>query len=181
MPRPRPSSDARRRPERRAGIVVSAALALAASGCGYRLAAAGGLERAVAGRPVTVEVFENRTVEADAGFIAARAAGRAIAPRLGTPAAGAPLRLGGTVQTLSSLPVAYDGAGAVSLWRVQARLGLVLREADGAVVASSVVEGAVDTPAGADAESTEVSRRLALARLLEQLVDEGLDRLAPAP
>jgi hypothetical protein len=159
------------------GVVLAA---FAVGGCGYRLATGSGLERAAAGRAVEVEVFANRSAEADAGFIAARAAQRAVAPRLGSSGAdGPPLRLAGTIQSASFGPVAYDGAGAVSLWRAQVRVGLVLRDPVGTSVAEASAEGAADYPSGSDPESTEVSRRLAFHRLLERLVDAGLDRLAP--
>ncbi len=162
-----------------AGVVASG-LVLFLPGCGYTLGAGGGLAQVAPGRAVRTGPFDNLSFEADAALQAQRAVARELAVR-GAGAGEGDAVLAGRVDEVRFVPVGIVGTQDVRMWRVEARLSLTLREGtpDGARLASAVVAGGEDYRGYAGVEATEVSRRLALARLLERLAAEGLDRLAP--
>jgi len=131
---------------------------------------------------------QNETSEPDAGLLAAREAERALARCGAARGAGGPLEISGAVERLSFVPSAA-GPQRVAVWHAEARLRLTLSDpgAAGRVLARAVVSGTEDfLPGAADPatgrerlEATEVSRRIAVERLLRRLASEALDRLAP--
>lgn len=168
-----------------AGVVVFSLHA-----CGYTFAGTGALGERARGRALAVGEFENRTAEPEAALLASRATARALA-RAGaghetTKPAGI---VSGRVEEAHAVAASPIGpvqnqqtrewqVGGVALWRADARLQLVLRDAETkAIVGQVTVSGnEVYTP-GSDTESTEVARRLALERLFERLAAEALSRL----
>lgn len=158
------------------GFVLAGVLAFA-GGCGYRLAQPSGLARLAGARAVTLGTIENRTAEVDAAVLVAGALRGGIAARAGGTAS-PPLELGAVVERVVFTPVGFGENARPTLWRVTVRLRLSLVDA-GRPIAGASAEALVDVPAGADVESTEVARRIALQRAVEQVVEAGLDRLAP--
>lgn len=159
---------------------LAAGVVMSALGCGYGFSAGAGLATVAAGRPVALARFENRSLEADAALLAGRAAARALAAR-GASGAGAAV-LSGVVDGVQSTPVGVLGPQNVAVWRTEVRLRLELRDGDrpdARLLAKSAVVATEDFRSGTDVEATEVSRRLALQRLVERAVVEALDRLAP--
>ncbi len=157
-------------------LVAGVAASLVA--CGYSFAVGPGLATLAAGRRVTVGAFENQSAEADAGIVAARAAGRALAARGLSGRGGLVLR--GWVEGVSSAPSGVAGSQDVQLWVAQVQLRLELREGagpDAKVLARAQVAESEAYRPGNDIEATEAARELALARLFERCLDDGLDRL----
>ena len=169
---------------RRAGFVICAVpLLILQPSCGYHFATSG-LNAAVAGRRIQVVGFQNASSESNAGVLAHVAVARALAARGATitedGAAGAILT--GTVESLTAIAIGFAGPQSVSRWRVDARLRLELHEGTdpaGKRLAQSVAGGGEEYLAGLDVEGTEVSRRTAIARLMERLGGDAVDRLAP--
>jgi len=156
---------------------------LTAPACGYKFAAGSALSNIAAGRPVRVEPFQNRTTEAEAAILAVRSVQRAVAmrSRLGEAVTAVPGELvaEGTVEALTATPVNITGPQSVGLWVMSGRISIELREPQsGKVVARSVVADSEQYVSGADIEGTEVSRRLAMSRLMEKLGAMAVDRLA---
>jgi len=162
-----------------AGVVASG-LCTALPGCGYSLGAGSGLAQVAPGRAVRAGPFDNGSFEADAALLAQRAVSRELGVR-GAGAGAGDAVLVGRVDEVRFVPVGVVGTQDVRLWRADVRLSLTLHEGapDGRRIASAVVTGSEDYRGLNDVEGTEVSRRLALSRLLERLAAEGLDRLAP--
>lgn len=165
-----------------AGVVVFSALTLPA--CGYTFAARGGPLALAQGRAVQVEVFENRTTDGEAGILASRKVAETLAARgaLTGSAPGAPLRLTGVVDRIRAEPAAVEVPQRVLLWRLEVSLRLALRDGpgpDAPVIARSSVSDAEEFLAGADIEATEVSRALAISRVMERLAEAAVDALAP--
>ena len=153
------------------------------SACGYTLGSGSGLATLHADRPVEIGRIENASFEPDAGPLFVRALSRALPARVGRTSGAAPLALDGTVESVRTIPVGFVGPQNVQLWRVEVRLQLRLDdqgegEGKGKALARSSVVEAEEYRAGADIESTEVSRRLALERAATRAAENGLDRLA---
>lgn len=161
---------------------------LAFAGCGYTLASTGELTRLAADRGIAVGAVDNRSAEPEAGLIAARFAGRGLAARgvLGRSSSALELRI--RVDALDAQPAGSGGPDSsiglpqrVPLWQANGSLSLQLvdRSREPAlVIASSSARGGEEYRPGDDVEATEVSRSLALHRLLESLVVRALDGLS---
>jgi hypothetical protein len=146
--------------------------------CGYSLAAGSGLVVLHEDRPVVVGRVENESFEPDAGPLVVRSLTRALPARTGR-ADGEPLAVDGTVGPVRTLPVGFVGPQNVALWRLELRLQLRLVDrAAGVERAHATVVESEEYRSGADLESTEVSRRLALERAAARAAESGLDRLA---
>lgn len=167
------------------GVCFSLALALAAAtlgGCGYGFSAGAGLETVAKDRPVTLGTIENRSREADAALVASRFLARGVAARATGGAAPAAVLAGG-VESVVVEPIGFGGIPGptqqeVTVWRATVRITLVLRDGAGVVLARSDVTGSEEFLPGSDLEATEVSRRVALHRLIERVAGDALDRLA---
>lgn len=130
---------------------------------------------------------DNRSAEPEAGLVVARFAGQGLAARELLGRAPAALELRVRIDHLDADPVASTGARSstgvpkrIALWRARGRLTLELVDTtsgEDKVVAAGAVSGTEDYQGGDDIEATEVSRDLALERLLERLVRDGLDRI----
>lgn len=163
-------------PARLAGVVVGVALGL--GGCGYRFASGPGVAKVTAGRPVQVPPFENHSLEPDAAIIASQAAARQLGVRGVRLSEGAGLVLTGVIESVNTIPLAPTGPQQISLWRVDARITLELREPGGSkVLARTAVADNQQFLPASDIEGTEVSRRLALHHLLERMATNGVDQL----
>lgn len=153
--------------------------------CGYGLGGPAGTREAWSGRAVQVEVFENRTVEADAGLLASRSTGQALSARGADGSRGAAAIVRGVVEQLEFTPVAIGGRQRVAIWRADGRLSVRVEDpASGEVLARTTASGNEEYLAGRDLEATEVARRLAVDRLLRRLAEEAVDRLVvkdPSP
>jgi hypothetical protein len=152
-----------------------AAVVLASSGCGYRLAAAG---RPLAGGVTEVGVppFENRTADAEAGALLAAGVRDELARRGVVSASeegGA--RLEGVVESSQATPSSADGRGAAS-WRLALRATARLVK-DGAALADASVVREEEFLSGQDALETEGRRRLALRRAAATAARDLVERL----
>ncbi len=163
---------------RRRFAALAAGSGVFVAACGYTLGAGAGLSSLHQGRPVVLGRVENHGFEPDAGPLVVRALSRAVPSHVGR-AAGEPFGLDATIESVRTVPVGFVGPQSVALWRVEVRLqvSLVDRAGPGTVARASVVESE-EYRAGADIEATEVSRRLALERVLTRAAENGLDRLA---
>lgn len=159
----------------RAALLLAAALA---AGCGYRFAVGGpglpdGVDR------VHVQVFENRSTDAEAGAIFAEALAEALARAGHVGGADALARVEGTVLSIDSAPAATgpDGRG-VGIYRIGARLRLALVQG-GQTRCVRELDGAEDFLPTADLLGIEASRRQALRRLAERLMESAASQLCP--
>lgn len=157
-------------------------------GCGYTLASTGQLTRLAADRGIVVGTVDNRTAEPEAGLVAARLAGSGLAARgvLGRSPGALELRI--RIDMLEAHP-AGSGGGKTSLglpqriplWQAKGSLSLELVDTSfdsPRRVATSNVRGSEEYRPGDDIEATEVSRALAIHRLVETLVVRALDSLS---
>lgn len=136
---------------------------------------------------MAVAGVDNRSTEPDAGLIVARFAGQGLAARGLAGRAADGLSLYVVIESLDADPVAAGGPRTsqglpqrVALWRVRAQLALRLvdtTQQPEKVIATSRAAGTEEFQSGDDIEATEVSRALAMERLLERLVRDGLDLL----
>ena len=149
------------------------------AGCGYTLGAGAGLSSLHEGRPVLVGRVENQSSDPEAGPLLVRSLSRAL-PSRGGRAGGQPFVVDATIESVRTIPVGFVGGQNVALWRVEVRLQVRLVDHDGdATVARSSIVEAEEYRSGTDLEATEVSRRLALERVVTRAAENGLDRLAP--
>jgi hypothetical protein len=142
-----------------------------------------GVAKLTAGRPIHVQPFDNRSLESDAGLIAMQSATRTLSARGVSLASGStPLVLVGAIDQVTATPLIITGPQQVAQWQLDARLTLQLREeGNPKPVAQVTVSESTSYLAATngDVEGTEVSRRLAVQHLLEQMASDAVDRLAP--
>ncbi len=156
--------------------LLALAVALALSGCGYRVTAPNAALPAGL-RAVQVPLFVNRTAEANAEltFTAALREQLERAGRLGGPEADG--RLEGTLLSLSGGPfLTAPTLPRQPAYRLTAVVALSLKKGD-QVVSAVTVSGAEEFVSGADVLLTESNREASIARLAATLMREGLERL----
>lgn len=164
------------------GALAAAVLSLAIGGCGYTWGALLPASDLVRGRPVRVQPVDNRSATPEAGIVATRAMGRAIARQgaLGAGAGSDAIVLQGTVTRLDVVPAGVSPPQGVPLWRLDGAMAVELRGPSGGErLASGHASGQELFNAGVDIEATEAARRVAVERLLERLASEAVERLAP--
>lgn len=162
----------------RRGWLLLVAGALLAAGCGYRFAVGGadlpeGIER------VYVPVFENRSVDAEAGALFAGALADALGRmgRAGGP--GEPSRVEGVVLAIDASPAATGPDGTeVGLYRLRARLLLRLVHEERTLCVRELAAGEDYLP-NVDLLGTETTRRQAVRRLATRMMESAAAGLCP--
>jgi hypothetical protein len=152
----------------RRGAVL--ALALAAAGCGYSVAAGAGRLPAGAEK-VYVATFANRTTDAEAGALVAGALRDELARRGSSGGPGSAARIEGTVTQVAWIPTTPDGGTWRLTLEVQARLVV-----EGKVASEQVVRREQDYLSEVDALATEGRRRLAVRQASAAAAREIVER-----
>lgn len=154
--------------------------AMSQSACGYGFASASGLIPKADGRPVQVLTLRNLSSEADAGILLTRSLNEELSTRGGLRGKGAPIYLEGSVELLEFDPVGITWQG-VSTWRAHLRATVILKDPsvrDGnQELARHTFQEWDEYLGGADIESTEVSRRMAMSRMFRTLSVKAADAL----
>jgi outer membrane lipopolysaccharide assembly protein LptE/RlpB len=154
-----------------AGLAALAAAALAASGCGYSLAAGTGRLPAGAER-VFVAPLEDRTPDAEAGALVAAALRRELARRGAEGGPGAKASIEGTVLRAAFVPTTPQVASYRLVLEVRARLVV-----EGRTVAELSVHREQDALGEVDALASEGRRRVALRKAAEDAAREIVEGL----
>ncbi len=152
----------------RRGAVL--ALALAAAGCGYSVAAGAGRLPAGAEK-VYVATFANRTTDAEAGALVAGALRDELARRGSSGGPGSAARIEGTVTQVAWIPTTPDGGTWRLTLEVQARLVV-----EGKVASEQAVRREQDYLSEVDALATEGRRRLAVRQASAAAAREIVER-----
>src|SRR5512146_1010065 len=150
---------------RRLGGIATAAL-VAASGCGYRLAA-GAARMPQGAEHIFVPPLENRTTDADAGAVIASSLRQELARRHADGGTGSRARIEGQVEDTSFYASSPHGATYRPALAVAVRLVV-----DGKVVAEHRARRDEDWLAGLDPLESEGRRRLAMRRAADVLARE---------
>jgi hypothetical protein len=152
----------------RRGAVL--ALALAAAGCGYSVAAGAGRLPAGAEK-VYVATFANRTTDAEAGALVAGALRDELSRRGSSGGPGSAARIEGTVTQVAWIPTTPDGGTWRLTLEVQARLVV-----EGKVASEQAVRREQDYLSEVDALATEGRRRLAVRQASAAAAREIVER-----
>ncbi len=146
------------------------ALALAAAGCGYSVAAGAGRLPAGAEK-VYVATFANRTTDAEAGALVAGSLRDELARRGSSGGPGSAARIEGTVTQVTWIPTTPDGGTWRLTLEVQARLVV-----EGKVASEQAVRREQDYLSEVDALATEGRRRLAVRQASAAAAREIVER-----
>jgi hypothetical protein len=153
-----------------AALILVAAGAAAATGCGYS-ATAGASRLPPGAERVFVPSFANQTADAEAGALVASALREELARRGMAGGEGAPARIDGAVTRASAAPVTTQGGTWRLTFEVQARLVV-----DGKEAAAATVRREVDYLGEVDAIATEGRRRLAIRKASSDVARDIVER-----
>ena len=162
-------------------MLLAAAWLLVAGGCGY--VAVGGNDGLLAGRPVTVAIFANRTTRPKLETVLAKSLRWEVA-RL-SPASlvsedRAELILGGAVTSVVTAPISYSAADRVREYRLTLQAEVVLTERrSGKVLWKGTETGQAEYPVSQDLalqlNAEEAALKEASRRLSERIVRHLLE------
>ena len=157
--------------------VLLAVVALAAAGCGYTLVGSPSSRSGGGTAAVAVVPFGNETREPVVEHAMTAALREALLQRTGfvlTPAAGADLRVRGSVRDFRSTALSYDPSDNVLVYRLQADVRVVVlddREAEPRLRQDIRAQAEYLVSRAGDVRETAVAREVALGLLARQFAE----------